>query len=379
MSLPSLPPAEMPSGKPESTAIASETFPSAPMRMVGSVALPTGLAAEDVVVPRGAAKALLFLVSIDEKVATAILGRMSVDDVRAIREASDALEEIDPRVILAIHRDFIGAIQAGVPTSLRGSGAYLRRLASKALGEHRVADIWGGQTRDASPALTGLSDLDPERLLPMLEREHPQTLAVVLSLLEPKKGAEVLGRLPMDVQLDVLRRAAALKAVPASVVRDIEAQLSQEVAALGEVERRDIDGLAVATDMLKQLGQKRSDELLEDLADVDAELAQTVRKALFTFEDLRGLDARAIQALLKEISTEQLVLALKTASQELAETFFSNVSARAAANLREELELMGPVRVRDVEEAQRAIVDTALKLEADGVIVIAREGSGELV
>lgn len=369
MSLPSLP---------------TETQNAAPLavastRVMATQSMPTGLAAETISVPRGAAKALLFLVSIDEKVATSILGRMSIDEVRAIREATDALEEVDPRVILAIHRDFIGAIQAGVPTSLRGSGAYLRRLAGKALGEHRAADIWDGGTREVSPTLTGLAELDPERLLPMLEREHPQTLAVVLALLDAKKGAAVLSRLPVDVQIDVVRRAAGLKAVPVSVVRDIETQLSQEVAALGEVERRDIDGLAVATDLLKQLGEQRAESILEELADADAELAQEVRKALFTFEDLRRLEGRAVQAMLKEIATEQLVLALKTASPELQEKILANVSSRAAANLREELELMGPVRVRDVEEAQRAIVDTALRLERDGVITIAREGSGDLV
>lgn len=377
MSLPSLP------AEPSSTssaggmlAVAASTTPA---RVVPTQSMPTGLAVEDVAIPRGAAKALLFLVSIDEKVATSVLGRMSIDEVRAIREASEALEEIDPRVILAIHRDFIGAIQSGVPTSLRGSGAYLRRLAGKALGEHRAADIWDGSQREVSPTLTGLAELDPERLLPMLEREHPQTLAVVLALLDAKKGAAVLGRLPVDVQIDVVRRAAGLKAVPVSVVRDIETQLSQEVAALGEVERREIDGLAVATDLLKQLGEQRAESILEELADADAELAQEVRKALFTFEDLRRLEGRAVQALLKEIATEQLTLALKTASPELREKIFANVSSRAAANLREELELMGPVRVSDVEEAQRAIVDTALRLERDGVITIAREGSGELV
>lgn len=351
----------------------------APARVSGATLAPSGLSADGLSVPTGAAKALLFLVSIDEKVATAILGRMSVDEVRSIREASDALEEVDPRVLLSIHRDFIGAIQAGVPTSLRGSGAYLRRLAGKALGEHHAATIWDGPARDVSPTLTTLAELDPERLLPMLEREHPQTLAVVLALLDAKKGAAVLGRLPLDVQIDVVRRAAGLKAVPVSVVRDIETQLSQEVAALGEVDRREIDGLAVATDLLKQLGEQRADALLEEIADADSELAQEVRKALFTFEDLRRLEGRAVQALLKEIGTEQLVLALKTASPELQEKIFANISSRAAANLREELELMGPVRVRDVEEAQRAVVDTALRLERDGVITIAREGSGELV
>lgn len=327
----------------------------------------------------GPAKALLFLVSLDESIATAVMGNLSPDEVGMIRKASETLEEVDVDVLLAIHREFISTIRDGVPTSLKGSSAYLRRLAGKALGEHRVAYIWDGVERDVSNSMATLSELDIDTILPMLEREHPQTLAVILSLIDAQRASELLARFSIEQQTEILRRTAQLKSVPESVVRDIEAQLASELSALGDVDRRELDGIESATELLKFMDPDRAEELLEELGDLDDTLAEKVRKAMFTFEDLRRIDSRGMQQLLKEIQSDQLVVALKTASEEMREKVFGNISSRAAATLRDDLELMGPVRVTDVEVAQQAIVDAALRLEKAGTITIAREGSGALV
>ncbi len=327
----------------------------------------------------GSAKALLFLVSLDESIATAVMGSLSPEEVGQIRKASETLEEVDVDVLLAIHREFISAIRDGVPTSLKGSSAYLRRLAGKALGEHRVAYIWDGVERDVSGSMATLSELDIDTILPMLEREHPQTLAVILSLIDAQRASELLGRFSVEQQTEVLRRTAQLKSVPESVVRDIETQLASELSALGDVERREFDGIESATELLKFMEPDRVEELLEELGDIDDTLAEKVRKAMFTFEDLRRIDARGMQQLLKEIQSDQLVVALKTASEEMREKVFGNISSRAAATLRDDLELMGPVRVTEVEAAQQAVVDVALRLEKAGTITIAREGGGALV
>lgn len=327
----------------------------------------------------GASKSLLFLVSLDEGIATKVMSHLEPEEVARIRKASETLEEVDVSLLLAIHRQFIAAIRDGVPTSLKGSSAYLRRLAGKALGEHRAAYIWDGVEREVSDSMATLSTLDIDTVFPMLEREHPQTLAVIFSLIDAERAAQLLTRFSVEAQTEILRRTAQLKSIPEAVVRDIEAQLASELSALGEVERRELNGVEAATDLLKMMDQEQTDALLEELADIDEEIAEKIRKALFTFEDLKRIDGRGMQALLKEIQSDQLVLALKTASPEMQEKVFSNISSRAAATLRDDLELMGPVRVKDVEEAQQAIVDVALRLERENVITIAREGAGALV
>ncbi|MEM9068647.1 MAG: flagellar motor switch protein FliG [Myxococcota bacterium] len=327
----------------------------------------------------GASKSLLFLVSLDEAIATRVMSHLSPSEVGLIRKASESLEEVDIDLLLAIHREFISAIRDGVPTSLRGSGAYLRRLAGKALGEHHAAYIWDGVEREVSDSMATLSTLDVDTVFPMIEREHPQTLAVIFSLIDAERAAELLSRFSVDDQTEIMRRTAQLKSIPESVVKDIEEQLASEISVLGEVKRRELNGIEAATELLKMMDQEQSEALLEELADIDEEIAEKVRKALFTFEDLKRIDGRGMQRLLKEIQSDHLVLALKTASEEMREKVFGNISSRAAATLRDDLELMGPVRVSDVEEAQGYIVEAALRLERENAITIAREGAGALV
>ncbi len=326
----------------------------------------------------GAQKALLFLVSIEESIATRILSFLRAPEVAELRAASETLEEVDPEAILGIHREFIEVVQQGVPTSLKGSGAYLRRLAGKALGEGQIADLWEGK-REVHGAMADIGKLDVATILPMLEREHTQTLAVIFSMLDPEYASELLGHFPAEQQSEILRRTALLKSVPQSVVDEIERQFAAELQALGDMDKKEIDGVEAAAGLLKRLDAERAEELIQELDGIDTEAAERVRKAMFTFEHLLRVDGRGMQALLKEISTDQLTLALKTASEELKEKIFGNISARAAATLRDELELMGPVRLSDVEAAQGAIVETALGLERDGKIQIAREGGGDYV
>jgi len=326
----------------------------------------------------GPEKALLFLVSIEESIATRILANLEPKDLSALREASEALTEIDTSSVIDIHREFIMTVQGGVPTSLRGSGAYLRRIAGKAIGEGKIAEIWS-ERREPVGAVEQLSQLDTDTILPVLQREHPQTLAVIFSLFDAGKASELLAHFPMEMQADIVRRAARIKNIPEDVVRHIEEQFTIELDALGNVQLREVNGVEAAAGMLKRMKSEVSDELIEELSSADQTLADQVRKAMFTFEHLIRIDSKGIQQLLKEIQTDQLTLALKTASEDLQEKIFGNLSSRASAALREELELMGPVPLGEVEAAQAEIIQTALRLERDGRIQIAREGSGDYV
>jgi flagellar motor switch protein FliG len=325
----------------------------------------------------GAEKGLLFLVSLEEAVATKILKCMAPEEVRQLRAVANSLPEIPPSAMTAVHVEFAQAMERG-SSSLKGSSAYLRRLVGQALGEARASELWTDQ-REGTGAVQALAALDIPTILGIIDREHPQTLAVILSQIEPKRAAEISTQLTPERQAQVLLRMAQLEGVPNTVIEEIEKQFATEIASLSSGSRQEIDGVKVAGNMLKFLDSERSEALLEELGSLDAALVTELKKALFTFEDLQRVDGRGLQTLLKEVSTESLVLALKTASEVIREKVFSSVSSRASQMLREELELLGPTRLADVEGAQQNIVEAALRLEREGKIQIAREGGSDYV
>lgn len=338
----------------------------------------TALASTDASQLSGAQKGLLFLISLEESIATRVLSHMSPQEVQALRAASDGLAEVHPTVIAAVHREFAEQIDDGVPTSMKGSGAYLRRLVGQALGEGKAAELWSDKAQN-NTAVQKLANLDTPGVLAIIEREHPQTIAVILSQFGSGKAAEVLTEMTTERQAEVMVRLTKLASVPTSVMDEMDKQFAHELDSMGDGERIEIPGVKVATNLLKRLDPERSEALIEELASIDSALADELRSSMFTFEDLIRIDGRGMQQLLKEVKTESLVVALKTASDEIREKVFGSVSSRAAAMLREELELLGPMRVSDVEQAQQAIVEVALNLERDGRITIADEGGGDYV
>jgi flagellar motor switch protein FliG len=327
----------------------------------------------------GAQKAMLFLVSLDEQVATKVLANMSAEEVATLRKATQSLADVPNEVILDIHREFILRARAGASTSLKGSGAYLRRLAGNALGEGKAAEIWEEPVPE--PVLSGnsIAQLETSMLAKLLDKEHPQTVAVVLSQLEAPRAAEVLERLEDTRRADVLRRLNELESVPEQVLEEIDREFAEHLQRLGNERKRDVKGKDAAAGILKRLKTPDTTAILERLGETHPQVASTLKQALFTFEDLLRIDGRGMQQMLKEVPTDQLVLALKTASEELREKIFGNLSSRAAEMLRDDLSTLGAVRVSDVEEAQRSIVEVALNLETEGRITITRDGGGDYV
>lgn len=340
----------------------------------------TGITPADNVLERftGAQRAMLLLVSLDEDVATRIIANLSDPEVAVLRRTAESMREVPADTVTAVHKDFLSRIRSGLPQSLKGSSAYLRRLVGNALGEGKAAELWK-EKKKISPGSTAFEQLDPGMLAILLEQEHPQTIAVVLSQLDPTKAADVLGRISPDRRSEIMLRLGRLESIPEQVLEDIEEEFAGHLVRLGDEKRRQVPGKDAAAGILKRLRQDESQQLIDEVAQNDAEIAETLKQALFTFEDLLRVEGRGMQQLLKEVPTDQLVLALKTASDELKEKIFSNLSSRAAEMLREDLELLGPTRLADVEGAQRSIVEIAINLEKDGRITIAREGGGDFV
>jgi flagellar motor switch protein FliG len=247
----------------------------------------------------------------------------------------------------------------------------------EALGEERARGILGGVNLNVGGGrnLESLEMVDAKSLSTFLVNEHPQTVAVILAHLEPEKKGEVLKRLPDALQAEVVLRMANLDHVAPELIAEIDAVLKRELASMSTVEQAALGGVQPVAEMLNVMDKNTETSIMSRLEEKDPLLAEEIRKLMFVFDDIVKIDDRGIQTLLKEVDNGKLLLALKTASEEIRNKIFKNISGRAAEMLREDLNNMGPSRLSDVEQAQQEIVNAARRLEAEGKILIARGGS----
>jgi flagellar motor switch protein FliG len=246
-----------------------------------------------------------------------------------------------------------------------------------ALGEERARGILGGLniTSGGQLSLESLELVDAKSLANFLVNEHPQTVAVIVAHLEPEKKGEVLKRLPEALQAEVVLRMANLEHVDPELIREIDKVLKNQLSNTATVEQSALGGVQPVAEMLNVMDKNTESSIMSRLEEKDPLLAEEIRKLMFVFDDIIKIDDRGIQALLKEVPNDKLLLALKTASEDIRVKIFKNISARAAEMLREDLSNMGPSRLSDVEGAQQEIVNAARRLEAEGKILIARGGS----
>ena len=246
-----------------------------------------------------------------------------------------------------------------------------------ALGEERARGILGGLNigSGSQRSIESLEMVDAKSLATFLVNEHPQTVAVILAHLEPEKKGEVLKRLPEALQAEVVLRMANLDHVDPELINEIDRVLKNQLANSSTVEQSSLGGVQPVAEMLNVMDKNTETSIMSRLEEKDPLLAEEIRKLMFVFEDISKIDDRGIQTLLKEVPNDKLLLALKTANEEIKNKVFKNISQRAAEMLREDLSNMGPSRLSDVEGAQQEIVNTARRLEAEGKILIARGGS----
>jgi len=246
-----------------------------------------------------------------------------------------------------------------------------------AVGEERARGILGHLSAGAtaSRTLESLEMVDAKSLSNFLLNEHPQTIAVILAHLEPEKKGEVLKRLPESLQAEVVLRLANLDHVAPELITEVDRVLKQELQNMGTVEQASLGGVQPVAEMLNVMDKNTETAIMSRIEEKDPILAEEIRKLMFVFEDIVKIDDRGIQTLLKEVSNDKLLLALKTANDEIRAKIFKNISQRAAKLLQEDLQNMGPSRLSDVESAQVEIVNIARRLEQEGKILIARGGS----
>lgn len=312
----------------------------------------------------GPQKAVLMLLSLDEATAGPILAEMDAEDVKKLRDAAAGLRAVPTSSLDGLYAEFIDKSRSAVAVP-KGGMRYLRKLAGNALGEPAAQEIF---LETEATALERLAQAEPGALASVMENEHPQLVAAILSQLDNEKAARVLEALPEGSRAAILERLGTMSEVPSSLLEDVATALSAElpVAQTGGV--MEVNGIARSAALVRRLGRETGEQLLGSIEEGNSELAGEIRKAMYTFEDLNALDARALRSLLESVPVERLTMALKTASEVLKTHIFASMSKRAAERIKEDMEIMGGVRLSDVEAAQREIVEVALRLDAEGTI-----------
>jgi flagellar motor switch protein FliG len=256
-------------------------------------------------------------------------------------------------------------------------GATTKETVIDALGEERARGVLGhlNVSNSSRPSLESLESVDAKSLANFLIHEHPQTVSVILAHLEPEKRGEVLKRLPETLQAEAVLRMANLDHVAPELIAEVDRVLKEELSTIGTVEQAALGGVQPVAEMLNVMDKNTEKAIMSRIEEKDPILAEEIRKLMFVFEDINKIDDKGIQSLLKEVPNDKLLLALKTANEDIRQKIFRNISQRAATLLKEDLASMGPSRLSDVEGAQVEIVNVARRLESEGKILIARGGS----
>lgn len=323
----------------------------------------------------GLRKAAVVMVALPPPVASRILRSLSAELVERVSREIATIERVDPELRRTVIDEFYQLIMARQYAEIGGL-AYARRLLERTLPSADAKRIVSAiEHQIYQQPFSFLQKAESESLLTFLQEEHPQTIALVLSHLPPPKSAEILAGLPPEKQIEVVVRVANMDQTSPEVIKEVERGLESRLAGVVSEQFQRAGGVSAVAEMLNLAGRTTEKAIFDGLEKESPELADEIRRLMFVFEDMLRINDRGIQAVLKEVDNETLALALRTASEELKGKIFGNMSQRAVALIKEEMEFMGPVRVSDVEQAQQKIVDIVRRLEDAGEIIISGKGS----
>lgn len=333
----------------------------------------------DQVPPRGSGlrKAAILVLVVGDELANGIFTRLSEKEIRMLGQTAAKLKDVSRQEIYEVLRDFKMSFEGGHIPKI-GAGSQFQLMVERALGEQRAHDLLSAHSSDDPFDICRRTD--PVMLATVLENEHPQTIAIVLSALDADHAGSVLRQWDTQRNSDLVYRMAHLGSISEEVKRDVGKTLENILIAMNlEGAGQGVDAKQLTIDMVKKMPRTATDALVEHLERRDEGFARELRSKLFTFNDLSAIDPRGMQRLLREVDNLTLAKALKGASEELEAIVFASMSSRAADMLRDDIEAMGPTRLSEVEEAQRNVMAIAMRLEAEGVIAIPRGGEGELL
>ncbi len=327
----------------------------------------------------GKQKAAILLISLGPDVSAQVYKHLSEEEIEQLTLEIANVRKVDSEMKETVLEQFHSLVLAQDYIA-QGGISYAKSVLEKALGEENAVEIINRLTSTLQVRPFDFArKSDPSQILNFIQNEHPQTIALILSYLDSVQAGQILSELQPEVQADVAKRIAVMDSTSPEIVNEVETILEQKLSSTVTQDYTEAGGIESVVEVLNSVDRSTERTILESLEIQDPELAEEIKKRMFVFEDIVTLDNRSIQRVIRDVENEDLQLALKVASEEVKEVLFSNMSQRMAEAFKDEMEFMGPVRLRDVEEAQSRIVSIIRRLEEAGEIVIARGGGDDIV
>ena len=327
----------------------------------------------------GLQKAAILMIALGPEKASKLFKHLKDEEIEALTLEIANTKSVSQQVKDDVMDEFYELCLAQQYIAEGGIG-YAKELLDNALGNERASEVIGRLTASLQVRpFEFIRKTDPSQLLNFIQDEHPQTIALILSYLPSSQAAQVISALPPEKQADVAKRIAMMDRTSPDIIQEVEAVLEKKLASLVNQDYTIAGGVDAVVEILNTVDRATEKHILETLEIEEPELADEIRKKMFVFEDILTLDDRSIQRVLKEVDNNELAVALKSAGENVQEAIFNNLSKRLAVMIREDMEFMGPVRMKDVEEAQQKIVNIIRKLEDTGEIIISRGGGDDIV
>lgn len=327
----------------------------------------------------GVQKAAVLLIALGPEKSSTIFKHLKEDEIEELTLEIANTRSVSPQTKEDVLNEFYEVCLAQQYIAEGGIG-YAKELLEKALGEDKAQDVISKLTASLQVRpFEFIRKTDAAQLLNFMQDEHPQTIALILAYLPPSQASVVVSSLPLEKQADVAKRIAQMDRTSPDVIKEVERVLERKLASLVNQDYTIVGGVDAIVEILNSVDRGTEKHIMENLEIDEPELADEIKRKMFVFEDILSLDDKTIQRVLRDVDNNDLGIALKGTNEEVQNVIFKNLSKRLAAMIREDMDFMGPVRMKDVEEAQQKIVNVIRKLEDSGEIIIARGGGDEIV
>lgn len=327
----------------------------------------------------GTQKAAILMMLVGEKAASGVLRHLNPAEVQDLGEAMYSVKDVDHHTVNAVLDEFINALGEKSTIGI-GANAYIRNVLNDALGQDKAQSVLTRITPKSSERPIEILDwMDEKSIAELISDEHPQIIALVVASLEPSLAADVMNLLPADTHSDLIERIATLTTIQPEALQDLERVIQRKFKDSTTLRASQIGGVKAAANIMNFTKQDMEQKILGDIKKKDKDLMQNLQDNMFVFESLGKSDDRSLQTLLREVEAELLTLALKGADEALREKLLSCMSSRAAANIEDEMDAMGPVRLSEVQTAQKEIIAIARRMSDEGTITLAGRGGEQMV
>jgi flagellar motor switch protein FliG len=328
----------------------------------------------------GKKKAAMFFILLGEERSGEVFKHLSEEEIRDVSKEISYIENIDPSTMDKLMEEF-NQMHVAQRWVAKGGLDYAKTLLLKSLGPESARRILDkiGSTRDTTSGLGNLKKVDPQQLAKLIQNEHPQTIALILAYLDPTQAAESLSALPDDLQAEVAIRLTNLGEISPDVIQRISEILEEKLESFGEFTSQGFGGIRAVAEVFNRMDRMTSKKILDTVESTNPDIVANIKNFMFVFDDIMLIDNAGIQEILKRVDKKVLATALKGTSDEMKDQFFKNMSSRAVELMKEEMDYMGPIRIKEVETAQQEIVVIVRKLEEEEVLSIGSSGAEEFV